>query len=668
MYKLRDISIADNLLVIKFSSEKTLNSLKAEIRLKDMTRYAVSAYSQWFETEVTSDNDSHELTLDTAIFAEKFELKDLTKQIVWIYINDGDSFQEIRLDQAAKKKVKAYSPIPFCDLAQLNFMSKSNNTLALTLNKVDSRCELKGISLDNDKLIFDLLPVKLESSSIVQNVYLRKRAFKDTQIYSQSIPLEKYGENKYFLNINELNNIHYDTVNNLDFNLELSQKNVTTENPVIAKTDLKLPNLIFGEAYKTKLYITAKKSLSLRVEKQFHSIEMKRIEAIDDVIDIDLDLNSFNGMVVSGLKFGLFRENKLFNDNELTLFKDINPKFIGANLNLKLDLKDIFQGIQTNYEQVYSLVMYSSNDGSNTYYNLVSPEKMQFGVKMEGSLVSIVVEKEAKFIIKPNQQSPARISILGSCYSRAAFNSSNSFFNPDYKNNFSIVYSHFWISLISATSQPIPFDRSLYHDVPDKVITNVSKEYEKTTFDDLREINTDYIVMDFFVDAVHGCRKLPDGRFLGQNGDLHKSNYYKTKFLKETSQFDYRNPEFWDAWTKSCDEFIERISSIIDLNKIILNWGSLSDSYLNENHELSSFSKEKLFNKTEINYINHIWEKMNNYFISKVPAAKVIDLNRYNYHASLDYPYGGSGPHHYERNYYRSFLGELAKVILMDKY
>ena len=239
--------------------------------------------------------------------------------------------------------------------------------------------------------------------------------------------------------------------------------------------------------------------------------------------------------------------------------------------------------------------------------------------------VKYIIDNEIRLIIRPVTKLPVRLSILGSCYSRAAFNSSNHYFNPDYKDYFKVDYSHFWISLISATGKKIEFDEMVFNDVPEKVIMNIAREYEKTTFEELQRSASDYVILDFFVDAVHGCRRLPDGRYLGQNGDMHQSFYYKHHILKETSQFDNQDPEFW-GWQSACDEFISRLLEVVDRNKIILNWGGLSDDYINEKSQASSFSKEKKFSKTDIKFINHTCDKMNNYFLAKLPSTKVIDL------------------------------------------
>ena len=98
------------------------------------------------------------------------------------------------------------------------------------------------------------------------------------------------------------------------------------------------------------------------------------------------------------------------------------------------------------------------------------------------------------------------------------------------------------------------------------------------------------------------------------------------------------------------------------MNKVILVWGGLTRNYLDENRDPKNFIVEKKFSNTKLNFYNNIWDKMNNYFIAKVPNAKVIDLRSYKYFADVTHPIS-FGPHHYESNYYKSIIGEIAKAV-----
>lgn len=52
---------------------------------------------------------------------------------------------------------------------------------------------------------------------------------------------------------------------------------------------------------------------------------------------------------------------------------------------------------------------------------------------------------------------------------------------------------------------------------------------------------------------------------------------------------------------------------------------------------------------------NYFWDKLDNYFLSIAPSAKVIDLSDTKFIGDERYPYGLSYSH-YESDYYREFL------------
>ena len=664
MYKIKDLSLDTHFITIHFSSAKPLSDLKAELRLKDMTRYAVSAYNEYFEADVNSDGTQHEIKIALSSLADHFSLINLTKQIVWIYINHQGEYRQLKIEKDIAEKLKKIESVHYCQVAKVNF-TNNKNSLGLNITKINVTCKVNKLDLEKQQLSVHLSPLNYNGHTIdISNLQVKKRIFKDILIYHPGIQLEPIDQGVYRLDLDALNTLEYDQVSNLDFIAEIMDRNVSVELPLFLEDQVKLVKCDFNENLKSKLYSTAKKSLSIRVEKVSPFVDVMNYELDGKIINLQIDVSSLHS---DTLQAGLFRHTQALKDIEYTLYKSLLTSEVqNGTLSLRLDLGELFSEVTANYTQDYSIALYD-HPSSDVIVELQLPEKIVHKASTTKWMISFTLEKGIKITVTPKTKNPVRISILGSCFSRAAFNSSNPFFNPDYKSYFSLDYSHFWISLISAVGPKIPFDVTKYTDVPEKVLDNIRKEYEKTTFEDLQKVQSDYIVLDFFVDAVHGVRRLPDGRFLGQNGDMHSSYYYKHRLLKETTQFDFRHPDFWDTWKKSCDEFITQLEKIMDLNKVILNIGGLSDPYYNENRESSSFSKDKKFTSTEINFINHTWERMNNYFLTKVPGAKVIDLTQYNYYASLDYPYGGSGPHHYERNYYKTFLGELAKVVLMDR-
>lgn len=666
LFQVMDISLDNNILFIKFSSDKILSNLKAEFRLKDTARYSVNAYNQFFEVDVHCTEKVHEIKLDVSLFADLFYLDNVNKHAVWIYINNNEEFQQLMIDNQIIDKLNSINSMDFCSLAKLRLSKHNNNTaLGLTIEKINVNCYLNKINLLNNRLILELFPIQIPDKNVLPSrVQLKRRVYKDTLIYSQSISLTNTNENIFELCLAELNNLEFDTVTNMDFIAEVWDRNVSIELPVFTKITVDLMKIDFNSNYNSKLYFTPKNSLSLRVETKYPALEVLELNADEHLINLEINLASIQGMT---LKCGLYRTNKLINDNELILYKTLPISIHNSICYLTLNTADLFSENKSNHIQEYTILLFDESTNPGTFFQLTSSKNFMHSNISTCSKINLSIDKKALIEVDPLSLAPIKIGVLGTCFSRAAFNSSNGFFNPDYKLYYSLEYSHFWISVISAVSEKIPFNADHYSGLPEQVIENIRKEYDKPTFDELSKANADYVIIDFFVDAVHGVRKFSDGKFIGQNGDMYSTHFYKNCLLKETSQFDFRHPDFWNTWKDSCNKFIKLLEQIVPLNNIILTIGGFSDSYFNENEEISNFSKDKKFGKTQINFINHTWEKMNNYFISKVPAAKVLELRQYGYKASLDYPFGQTGPHHYERNYYKSFIGELSKIILFDR-
>ncbi|HEM2439472.1 TPA: teichoic acid biosynthesis protein, partial [Listeria monocytogenes] len=66
-------------------------------------------------------------------------------------------------------------------------------------------------------------------------------------------------------------------------------------------------------------------------------------------------------------------------------------------------------------------------------------------------------------------------------------------------------------------------------------------------------------------------------------------------------------------------------------------------------------------NKMAIEKNNYFWERLNNYFLSKLPEAKVIDFSKKGYIGDFNYPFGHSFSH-FESPYYKDFLKELIYI------
>lgn len=666
MFKIEEILINSEHIKVVFESDIYCNDLKSELRLKDMDRFLVTAYSSQFELEVKSNGKIHEFLLDVSKLNRELLLKDINKQIVWIYIKYDNKYYELKLNDKIKEFIKNQHSIELNSLCNIELFKRDNNTLGFRLNRKNILSQIRELIIDDKKMLIEVCSKNKESDEQlkINNLYIKKRVFKNVLLHSEGLILNKIDNNKYYFNLSELDNISFDEVSNLDLVAEIKDNNTIIND--LVKIDNKnkglKKNIFINDKYNSQVYVTAKNTLSIRVEKTYKSLIAKRIMLNEEELEFEVEnLANITMNNISKCKLTIYRCNKLYNDYEYIKFDERNISIVDDNkISGKINLVYLFGNIKSNYVQEYKMKLEIDNEDKHTY-DLKFETSMETEVKTKNNVLNINISTEGICKIISNNRK-IKLGILGTCFSRAAFNTNNLYYNPDYKLYYEIAYSHFWPSVISLTSYPIEFNRDNYYDISNKEIKHISREYDKTTFRELSDTEVDFIVIDFFVDAIHGVRKLKDGSYLGHNGTMHKSQYYKTNIMRDTEQFDYRNEKFYEVWKSRCDEFISKLREIIEDDKIILNLGGLAFDYLDDKDNIKSFIEDKKFTNQELNYYNMIWQKMNNYFISKVPNAKILDMSKYKYKSSVKHPIN-LGPHHYEHAYYKSFVGELSKIL-----
>lgn len=669
MFEIEEIKIDSEHINIVLKSSIDCNDVKAEFRLKDMDRFLVTAYSDQFEVEVKSNGKNHEFSLDLSKVNKDLLLKDINKQIVWLYIKYDNNYYELKLNDKIKEFIRKQHPLSVNSLCNIVIFKRDNNTLGFRLDRKNILSQITDLIIDDKKMLIKIYSKNKESNEQleVNNLYIKKRVFKNVLLHSEELTLNKINSNEYYLNLSQLNDISFDEVSNLDLVVEIKDNNTIIND--LVKVDNKNKGLkekiIINDKYNSQVYVTAKNTLSIRVEKTYRSLMTKIVNLNEE--ELEFEIKGFQNFTIDNIskyKLTIYRCNKLYNDYEYIKFHEDNISVVNDNKIFgKINLINLFGSIKSNYVQEYKIKL-EINDEDKSIYDLKFEAPIAREIKTSTNILNININTEGICKIISNNKK-IKLGILGTCFSRAAFNTNNLYYNPDYKLYYEISYSHFWPSVISITSDPIEFNRYNYYDISDKEIKHISREYDKTTLKELSDTDVDFVVIDFFVDAIHGIRKLKDGRYLGHNGTMHKAQYYKTNIMRDTEQFDYRNEDFYEVWKSRCDEFISKLREIIEDDKIILNLGGLAFDYLDDKDNIKSFIEDKKHTNQQLNYYNMIWQKMNNYFITKVPNAKILDMSKYKYKSSIKHPIN-LGPHHYEHAYYKSFVGELSKVLISN--
>ncbi|MBC1424396.1 DUF6270 domain-containing protein [Listeria seeligeri] len=259
-------------------------------------------------------------------------------------------------------------------------------------------------------------------------------------------------------------------------------------------------------------------------------------------------------------------------------------------------------------------------------------------------------------IIAPKTKSDlTKIAIMGSCFSRNAFNSS-SYFNPDYKAFFECSFTQFHSSIISVmTESASGFDLKRYKDIiPSERIT-VEGDFEKNFFTNLKNSNSDYLLIDLYPDVIRPVIWLNNKTAITLSYVIENSQLLND--LSYERILDHiNNEEFFNEWKGYADQFITQLTEIIPADKVILNLGGFTTSYYNENGKIVTYK-----NKMAIEKNNYFWNRLNNYFLAKLPEAQVIDFSKKPYIGDFNYPFGHSFSH-FESTYYKDFLKELIYI------
>lgn len=321
-------------------------------------------------------------------------------------------------------------------------------------------------------------------------------------------------------------------------------------------------------------------------------------------------------------------------------------------LYVKININELFREFSSNYGRKFKVFIVFNN----RLYNLtnINPKHTFY---INNTNISCFTEETLILETSSSKDITIPLAIMGSCFSRAAFNSAE-YFNPDYKEHFNVSYSYFWPSMISLVSNPLPYDKKMFNDVPEGKLFEIEWEFLKNWDKSLKSSGAEYLLLDFFVDAMHGVLQFGENQFLTRNLYTRNTEYYHSTLLKEGKSLDSYHPEYFNLWKVSFDLFIERIKDIIPKENIILNLSFLTDKYHDENGCISSFFNTKHITRPHFLHVNNMWTKMNNYFLTKLPKAKVLDMNRFKYISQYDSPkdLAPCGPHHFESGYYKSII------------
>ncbi|TWD92398.1 hypothetical protein FB550_11829 [Neobacillus bataviensis] len=637
------------------------------LRLRDKDIWYSIEYKDEALVKTTKDNNNYFVEFDHQVFLKQFTCLVGKKNIVDVHLKIADQYYVLKPSFDSEEFNENHEYKPLNTLAKLKPYITKGNKLAYKISAVDVKPSLGMINDSEQKVVFSIKPIR-ENRFFPTKLFIGERFHDSLPVYKRTIELLG-NSGQYILNKCSVNGLDLNSEEQkLEMVAQYSEDNILINSTVQVDTNFESPLIKIDNFCNLKLGKSEKNILAISIKKEKINVTIKEVQTDNNLVEMNLELDSkIASENVDNIKLAFYKETKNGKKGEYFKFHELDYTKLEENMvRVNFELYQLFNEVNINNAQ--SLKLFISFVYNHNHYfekvKLENPIEHKVGV---GSLnLKLHGEKTLTLNVVRKQLNPYKIAILGSCYSRSAFNSQKKYFNPDYKNYFEIVYTNFQPSIISMSSDPIEFAEDKFSDLDPADLLNVQREFEKTVFEDLEEHAPDYVIIDFFVDATHGVIKLDDNKLIGLNSSVKRSKYYRNHLATTTYSIHNRKPEFFKMWEEACIKFIEKITKIIPPHKIILNNGGLIDKFFDKNNDIQSFIKKGEISKSEYEHFNSVWSYMNNFFLSNLPEAQFIDLRPYNFIGSYDHPVS-PGPHHYESGYYKKYIDELRRIIMFNE-
>ncbi|EPN5031742.1 DUF6270 domain-containing protein [Listeria monocytogenes] len=344
------------------------------------------------------------------------------------------------------------------------------------------------------------------------------------------------------------------------------------------------------------------------------------------------------------IKKGLLKSETIISRNE----------FLAGNLNKENGIWDFF--IRSTDQPDLPIFIPDTIDLSKNKFHKVANQPFLARIIKNGA-------KNLSITTNPAPESnanPLKIAVMGSCFSRNAFNS-KPFFNPDYKRFFEVTFTQSHTSLFSVLSKPYTgINIDDYGNMTDNERRTLQADFDKGFFEKLENSNSDYLLLDLYADVLRGPIWLESGEILSLSYISEQTGILNDLPIKRLLDHS-NNDAFFQEWTSYADKFIEKLLTVIPAERIILNKGGFTTKYYDKNGAVQEYKI-----KMRIERNNYFWDRLNNYFLSKVPTAQVIDFTKKPYIGDYYYPFGHSFSH-YESGYYKDFMREMIYITEREK-
>lgn len=588
------------------------------------------------------------------------------KEIIWdcFYVNGnekvGVNFPEVHSNfEYHIFERDLYKVVPF--------ITKGAKTLALFIRTVEikSNIHLLEIQKDGVKGIVELESKEIDIQQFQTYLCLRKRDHNSLTEYTQEVSTKLfYIDNKYQIE-GDFKEFFHSITNQTSWDIFVKVESSKNKIYVAANFEqLTSIRIDFHDLfYSIKALQTLQQNIiTLQIkQKEFASL-VSSVSENEDVFYFKGDLPKIGGekrySLVSKLRGKVADNFEYFNEFENEISTDDNLTF-----DIKVSLAELIPNFKD--KDIWDLFIRCRQDGEFCYDIPLSSNSKQ-KIMSTNKKVTLFVNGSHSYSVWVNVDRGPRdnltnIAILGTCYSRNAFNTSD-FFNPYYKKLYKCSYTQFHSNIMSIVSDPAVFDETEFLDCGLKPsdISYIRSDFQKDFFENLLESNADYLIIDFYVDACREVIQIKENANITLNYLLPRTKYFKQ--IKNKPVISHTNNEMYlDLWKEKLKVFVQRLLEIMPADKIILNRGRLTSKYLDSNNKINDFPNQDIIKRNNI-----LWDRMDHCLINLIPEIKTIDMRDTSFIGHYNHPFGKSYAH-YESGYYKEFLSKLNEIVLMDK-
>ncbi|WP_353947624.1 DUF6270 domain-containing protein [Sporolactobacillus sp. Y61] len=422
--------------------------------------------------------------------------------------------------------------------------------------------------------------------------------------------------------------------------------------------------------YQAKFYMNKKGCIGLWIKRIALFMELKKLSIKNSQLDIFLEVP--DDINVLQAKITIANEIWAAHFNGFCMDGMIRNKF--NSICISLSLKQLKENYKIEKNDLFQVLVQLEDKKSHAQTWMPLFVKTDQPINARGTLADnldaiINISQNQKFEIKTvphmikefDSRKPIKLAILGTCYTRGAFNS-RSYFNPEYKSKYNIAYTQFHSSIPSLMSKPLPYPASYFAERKPIEKAYIACDFEKTFFNELEKSKADYFLFDLYPDAVRDLVIFDDdhmitGSFYLRNREFLKNLHGKASFVSHNDE-----PTFLKYWCPAAERFAKAIVKYFPQNHIILQKARMTDRYYDKNHQVRYFADQIDLVKRS----NMYYQFMESYLLHLLPHIHTIDLNHYGFIGQYNHPYGRS-TNHYEPDYYKELVRQLDHIVLREE-